>query len=83
MRFEDATRKTFTGRISGATWYKNIRRIYVTLDVAKSGAKTRASAEKAARKICKTNGFPEWECKDVKRTRGLPGICLVLGEVKG
>jgi len=82
MRFEDNTRRTFTGRVAGATWYKNLKRVYVTLDIQRTGSSTRRKAEASARRISETNDFPDWKCKTIEKLDGHPNICLVIGHVQ-
>lgn len=82
MRFEDETRITYSGSAAGASWYKNINRVFVTLSVPRTGAKNRKAAEEIARRVTQAHDIPDWKCTDVKRLKGTPDLCLVIGEVK-
>lgn len=77
------------GRTAGASWYKNLNRVFVTLSLSKTGIsdtdpKFRRKVRKKAREISDKCKFPLWDCEkaEMDRLRIAPDLCLVIGIVK-
>ena len=82
MIIEDSTRRTIVGKNIGASWYKNLKRVYVSMRMPTSGPKSRAAMRARAQKSCEGFGFPAWKVIDIRKARDVPDLCIVIGEVQ-